>query len=83
MDEKFGDSEFKWPSLVAQTVTKSTTMQETWVRSLGREDPLETGVATHSGVQQGPESSPWSSALSSSLTTSPGLEEKQVEFDFK
>ena len=50
---------------------------------LGREDPLETGVATHSGVQQSPESSPWSSALSSSLTTSPGLEEKQVEFDFK
>ena len=25
-------------------------MQETWVRSLGREDPLEKGVATHSGI---------------------------------
>ena len=24
-------------------------MQETWVRSLGREDPLEEGMATHSG----------------------------------
>ena len=68
---------------MAQLVKNLPSMQETWVRSLGREDPLETGVATHSGVQQGPESSPWSSALSSSLTTSSGLEEKQVEFDFK
>ena len=25
-------------------------MQETWVRSLGGEDPLETGMATHSSV---------------------------------
>ena len=24
--------------------------QETWVRSLGREDPLEEGMATHSSV---------------------------------
>ena len=26
------------------------TMQETWVRSLGQEDPLEEGTATHSNV---------------------------------
>ena len=26
------------------------TMQETWVRSLGWEDPLEEGVATHSSI---------------------------------
>ena len=26
------------------------TMQETWVRSLGREDPLEEGMATHSRI---------------------------------
>ena len=26
------------------------TMQETWVQSLGREDPLEKGMATHSSV---------------------------------
>jgi hypothetical protein len=25
-------------------------MQETWVRSLGREDPLEEGMATHSSI---------------------------------
>ena len=25
-------------------------MQETWVRSLGQEDPLEKEVATHSGI---------------------------------
>ena len=36
-------------SLVAQTVKKPA-MQETWVRSLGQEDPLEKGMATHSGI---------------------------------
>ena len=35
-------------SLVAQTVKNLPTMQETWVRSLGREDPLEKGMAIHS-----------------------------------
>ena len=25
-------------------------MQDTWVQSLGREDPLEKGMATHSGI---------------------------------
>ena len=36
-------------SLVAQTVKKPA-MQETWVRSLGQEDPLEKGMATHSSI---------------------------------
>ena len=26
------------------------TMQDTWVQSLGQEDPLEKGMATHSGI---------------------------------
>ena len=33
--------------LVAQTVKQLSTMRETWVRSLGREDPLEKEMATH------------------------------------
>ena len=37
-------------SLVAQTVKCLSTMQETWVRSLGQEDPLEKEMATHSSV---------------------------------
>ena len=37
-------------SLVAQMVKNLPTMQETWVQSLGLEDPLEDGVATHSNV---------------------------------
>ena len=37
-------------SLVAQTVKRLSTMQETWVRSLGREDPLEKEMATHSNI---------------------------------
>ena len=34
--------------LVAQKVKSLPAVQETWVRSLGREDPLEKGMATHS-----------------------------------
>ena len=37
-------------SLVAQTVKRLSTMRETWVRSLGWEDPLEKGKATHSSI---------------------------------
>ena len=37
-------------SLVVQTVKKLPAMQETWVRSLGGEDPLEEGMATHSSI---------------------------------
>ena len=35
-------------SLVAQTAKKLPAKQETWVRSLGQEDPLDKGMATHS-----------------------------------
>ena len=34
-------------SLVAQMVKNLPTIQETWVQSLGQEDPLEKGMATH------------------------------------
>ena len=37
-------------SLTAQLVKNLPTMQETWVRSLGWEDPLEKGKATHSSI---------------------------------
>ena len=37
-------------SLVAQMVKKLPAIQETWVRSLGQEDPLEKGMATHSSI---------------------------------
>ena len=39
-----------WASLVAQLVKNSPAMQETWVQSLGWEDPLEKGKATHSSI---------------------------------
>ena len=38
------------PSLVAQTVKRLSAMQETWVQSLGWEDPLEKEMAAHSSV---------------------------------
>ena len=37
-------------SLVAQIVKTLPAMQETWVRSLNWEDPLEKGMATHSSI---------------------------------
>ena len=39
-----------WASLVAQLVKNLPAMQQTWVRSLGWEDPLEKGKATHSSI---------------------------------
>ena len=39
-----------WPSLVAQTVKRLPTMQETQVRSLGLEDPLEKETAIRSSI---------------------------------
>ena len=40
----------RYPSLVVQTVKRLSTMQESRVRSLGREDPLEKEMAIHSGT---------------------------------
>ena len=39
-----------WASLVAQMVQNPSAMWETWVLSLGWEDPLEEGMATHSSI---------------------------------
>ena len=39
-----------WASLVAQRLKCLPTMQETQVRSLGREEPLEKEMATHSST---------------------------------
>ena len=41
---------FRGASLVAQMVKNLHAMQEAWVRSLGWEDPLEKGTATHSSM---------------------------------
>ena len=39
--------------MVAQTVKNLPEMQETWIQSLGREDPLEKGMAVHSSILTG------------------------------
>ena len=48
-----------WVSLVAQLVKNPPAMRETWVRSLGRKDPLEKGKATPSSILDG--RIPWTS----------------------
>ena len=40
----------KTASLVAQRLKRLPRMRETWVQSLGREDPLEKEMATHSSI---------------------------------
>ncbi|CAI9149854.1 unnamed protein product [Rangifer tarandus platyrhynchus] len=42
--------QYSWASLVAQLVKNPPAMRETWVRSLGWEDPQEKGRATHSTI---------------------------------
>ena len=44
------ESEFYRACLVAQLVKNPPAMRETWVWSLGWEDPLEKGTATHSSI---------------------------------
>ena len=39
-----------WASMVLQMVKNPPAMWETWIRSLGWEDPLEKGTATHSST---------------------------------
>ena len=42
--------QYSWASLVAQLVKNLPAVQETRVQSLGWEDPLEKGKATHSTI---------------------------------
>ena len=44
------DLSLLWASLVAQMVRNPLAMWETWVLSLGWEDPLEEGMTTHSSI---------------------------------
>ena len=37
-------------SLLGQTIKNLPAMQETWIRSLGWEDPVEKGMETHSSI---------------------------------
>ena len=42
--------QYSWDSLLAQLVKNLLAMREAWVRSLGWEDSLEKGKATHSSI---------------------------------
>ena len=42
--------QYSWGSLVDQLVKNPLAMRETWVQSLGWEDPLEKGKATYSSI---------------------------------
>ena len=42
--------QYSWASLVDQLVKNPPAMRETWIRSLGWEDPLEKGKATHFSI---------------------------------
>ena len=42
--------QYSWASFVAQLIKSLPAVQETWVRSLDWDDPLEKGKATHSSI---------------------------------
>ena len=42
--------QYSWAPLVAQLLKNPPAIRETWVQSLGWEDPLEKGAATHSSI---------------------------------
>ena len=44
--------QYSWASLVVQLVKNLPTMWETWVRSLGWEDPLEKRMVTYSSIRR-------------------------------
>ena len=48
-----------WASLVAQLVKNTPAMWETWDPSLGWENPLEKGTATHSSIKNSVDYCPW------------------------
>ena len=41
-----------WASLVFQRVKNMAAMLETWIQSLGPEDPPKQGMAIHSGIEE-------------------------------
>ena len=59
--------QYSWSSLVAQTVKNPPVMWETWVQSLGLEDPLEKGMATDSCTLA------WVAKIQTGLTKFPAL----------
>ena len=67
--------QYSWASLVTQLVKNPPAMWDSWVQSLGWEDPLEKGKATHSSIlawrilysPQGPKESDTTEPLSVSL----------------
>ena len=50
LDSIINSMDINLSSMVTQMVKKLPVMQETWVRSLGWEDRLEEGMATHSSI---------------------------------
>ena len=69
--------QYSWASLVAQLVKKLPAIQETWIRSLGWEDPLEKGKATHSSILA------WRILYSHGVTKSQGCKESHMtDFHF-
>ena len=67
------------PHMVAQSVKNLPAVQETWVQSLGREDPLEKEMANHSSILAGEfhgqrsleGCSPWVARVRHDLATKP------------
>ena len=69
------------PYLVVQMVKDLPAMWETWVRSLGREDPLEKGMATHSSILA--RRIPWTEEPGGLQSTGSQSRTRQSDFTFR
>ena len=83
-----GDAREMWVqglALVAQTVENLPAMWETWVRPLGRVDPLEKGMAPHSSIlathplpKKGLKVIFWASLVAQRLKCLPAMQETWI-----
>ena len=64
--------QYSWASLVAQLVKNPHAVWETWVQSLGWEDPLEDGKVTLSNVK-------WASSVAQTVKNLPEMQETWVQ----
>ena len=70
--------QYSWASLVAQMEKNPPALWDTWVQSLGWEDPLEEGMATHSSILEWRipmDRGAWQTAVHGVAKTTPNINE--------
>ena len=81
LGEGIGDPlQYSWAFLVAQTVKNPPAVRETWVQSLGWEDPLEQAKGSLSPYLNGVGGRRWASLIAQLVKNTPAMQETLVRF---